>query len=484
MKVKSNKGFAITALLYGLSIMAFMTIVLMMSIMQNSRKNNTTTVKNVEQELNNFGSTASNYTVSGSTKKIIPQDQGGYYKIELCGTNTLATGTVYLPGNTELNILVGATSTITVDSETIMSVGSDSPFINGMAQFATDENLQKYPFLNGQLIKNASCSNGFKMNKVSTDTPKIDNTVFNSVTSIKTVNGSNTNVQSAIKIISYNPSTPDAKPTLKKCNSPCPISPAMNISDIYIDYSPTPPAKGNARVVINSKDISPQSNYSFNENGFSFSRFGPTSNTNIQNGNYAIAKVASTGSGSSRKFNITEGKKDTLSTSTYTPAAEGTNTMCQVANRATNPYLIHYGSESLARPVVLKNYASTNGQKWRFEHLGSNKYKITEIEEYKQFEVHKNDASQGTEGPVLVCGEYVCYVNSANPSAEVFQSTDSYGSNPNQIWTLTAAGLGTYLFKTNEGVGIDQYLYYESEKFYVTNDLNKASLFYIYNVIY
>ena len=72
MKIKNNKGFAITALLYGLSIMALMTVVLMMSIMQNSRKNNTTTVKAVEQELNNYGSTTTNYTETGTTPKTIP----------------------------------------------------------------------------------------------------------------------------------------------------------------------------------------------------------------------------------------------------------------------------------------------------------------------------------------------------------------------------------------------------------------------------
>ena len=474
MKIKNNKGFAITALLYGLSIMALMTVVLMMSIMQNSRKNNTTTVKSLEQELNNYGSTTTNYT--GPTPqpltKIIPSGQTGYYKMELCGSNGyLVTGTVYLPEGTSMTIDLSSSFSVTVDGNLTMS---DEPYVNGMARFYKTKGVKKYPFLNGQVIPGSSCSKGFKMSKVSNDKPIENNSYFNSVKSITT------DTSADIYALTYNPNSTAAPTLAQNCISKtsCSWTNALNISDIYIDYKAAPGKKTNIKIGTNT--ISPDSGYSFKQTGYSFSRFGPVSGTTIQNGNYVIslASVASS------VYSIDQ--KAVLSTSTYTPPD------CHTANDEDTTELIHYGHESLGRPVLKQTYKSRNGQKWRFEYMTSaddedatyNYYKITEIEEYKPFEVHKNDDAVKELGPILMCGEYVCKESGDN----IFKSTDSYRKNANQKWILAATGLGTYRFETNSGVrptdpNFHQYLYYDNAagRFYVTDKADEASLFYIYN---
>ena len=494
MKINGNKGFAVTALLYGLSIMGFMTVVLMMSIMQNSRKNNTTTVRTVEQELNNYGSTATNYTGTGEDlNKTIPNDQTGYYKLELCNkkagvtTGTMITGTVYLPGGTDLKISIGETSSISIGDNQIMIVTDTMESINGMAKYVTTPSDQKkYPILNGQVIKQATCTSGFKMNKVSSNAPQALSSAFDiggSATSIVT------KTEASRIIVTYYKELSTEAAGVTTCNNTtsCNLNLNSKISDIYIEYA-TAPTSDNMEVKIGTNIISPDKpGYAANEKGFSFSRFEPISSQPIPNGNYAISLVSDT----SNKINISSNKKNVLSTSVYTPSPGPGLTMCQVANSIGTTDLIHYGSDSLARPVLVSKYASLNRQKWRFEYLASesdatkHKYKITEIEEYKPFEVHKNDTSLGTNGPILVCGEYVCTIDTVNPSSEEFKSTDSYRNNPNQKWVLTPTGMGTYRFQANDGIGLNQFLQYDStsKKFYVTNTESSASLFYIHNVI-
>ena len=479
MKLKKN-GFAITALLYGLSIMALMTVVLMMSIMQNSRKNNTTTVKSVEQELNNYGATTTTYT-SGSPSTTIPSGQSGYYKIELCNSSkVLTTGTVYIPENTRIETSIGATSTVTIGGQQVMIAGS-TPYVNGMARFYTD--VKAYPFLNGQVIKDSGCSQGFKMSKVSTDAPVVSNSIFNA-----TINSIQTSVKADIYVLSYDQANPTNAPTKKSAadtNNFTGIG--LNVSDIYIKFKSNP--NKSTSIKINGTEVSGASksiNFA-SADGYSFSRFGPLSNTAIQNGNYAISIA---GGGKLQQQN-------TFTTSAYTPSASPGKTLCQnahtIAASSTDNNLVKYGSESIARPVIVKPYSSINGQKWRFDYLGSNnEYKITEIEEYKPFQVHKlndsingNPPSLGHNGPMLICGTYKC-IDPPDGTGN-FESTDAYRDNPNQKWRLTATGLGTYIFATNyDKPSIVEYLQCEgsgeSTRCYVTTSDSAATQFYIYNV--
>lgn len=487
MKIKKN-GFAITALLYGLSIMALMTVVLMMSIMQNSRKNNTTTVKSVEQELNNYGATTTTYT-DGSPSTVIPTGQSGYYKIELCNNSkVLTTGTVYIPENTKIDTTIGPTSTVTIGNVQVMTAGSNAnnSYVNGMARYATsDTNIREYPFLNGQVITDSGCSKGFKMGKVSTDAPVIQSTsiFLNKISTITTTKKAN------IYAVSYNASNPKGKPNRYEVKDAktLSISGGADLSDIYIVYTENI-GKNDVSIKINGQEVSGTSqSITFNKTtGYSFSRFGPLSNAPIQNGNYAISIA-----GANRAQN------NTLATSAYTPPAEPT--VCQKANAiasdASNNNLVKYGSESIARPVVVKPYNSINGQKWRFDYLGGGapyQYKITEIEEYKPFQVHKLDdsvaaeqpPSTGLQGPMLICGTYKCIDQPGAPGN--FESTDGYRDNPNQKWRLTASGLGTYIFETNYDKTHREYLKCEgsgeSTRCYVTLSTSDATQFYIYNV--
>ena len=481
MKIKKN-GFAITALLYGLSIMALMTVCLMMSIMQNSRKNNTTTVKSVEQELNNYGATTTTYT-SGNPSTTIPADQAGYYKIELCNTGkVLTTGTVYLPGNTRIDTTIGATSTVTIGGVHVMTAGS-SPYVNGMARFADPEtNVRDYPFLNGQVINSSGCTQGFKMSKVSTEAPVVTNNLYiNKISTIKTKKKAN------IYALTYDASQPTKKPTraIVKNNTTLTISGGAILSDIYIEYTENI-AKADVSILINNIEVSGTSkSINFNKTGYSFSRFGPLANAQIQPGNYAISIA-----------DANRAQNNTFTTSAYTPSAASGKTLCQraheIAASASDNNLVQYGSESIARPVIVSAYKSINGQKWRFDSIGSNEYKITEIEEYKPFQVHKlddsvngNPPSLGTTGPMLICGTYKC-VDTAAGGTGNFESTDAYRDNPNQKWKLTASGLGTYVFQTNYNNGHNQYLKCQgsgaSNRCYVTDNINEATQFYIYNV--
>ncbi len=493
----NNKGFAITALLYGLSIMGLMTVVLMMSIMQNSRKNTSTLVRGVEQELNSYGKTAIDYTSSGDY--TVPDDQGGFYKLELCGKYWLTTGTVYFPGNTVISVTVGDTSKVAVktgDVGDIMIAGS-TPYVNGMARFHESGQVKKYPFINGQVIEPAAsqasgCTNGLVMNKVSSDIPSsinnsftVDDTTkyaFNEVTQIETAKQAEVWVAS----YSYTSKTTNA-PTIVKAtqdtNKKIHTISSRNVSEIYVNYLEEPGKNTLIKVTgaAGERNVSPNSDtYEFKKTGYTFSRFSPMSAKAIQNANYVISLVSKDGS----KYYLTH--RRALSTSAYTPTAGSGKTMCQnaweEANKTNSTKLVKFGSESIARPVVTSYYKGGNWQKWRIEYLSS-RYKITEIEEYKPFEVNKHDVSLLTTGPILVCGEYTCVINTAHPEQEEFKSTDAWRENENQQWTLAATGLGTYRLRTNNDLDVEQYLYYDTtnQKFYVTDKKEDASIFYIYN---
>ena len=87
----NNKGFAITTVLYGLSILSILLIGILMSIMSNIRSNSRDIVKSVENDLNRVSkaeSVLSSVEQSGtptSQEYMIAEGQDGFYKIELWG---------------------------------------------------------------------------------------------------------------------------------------------------------------------------------------------------------------------------------------------------------------------------------------------------------------------------------------------------------------------------------------------------------------
>lgn len=127
MKLKNNKGFAVSTLLYGLSIMGFLIVILLMSMMSSNRINTTNFVKQIEDDLNRYSLTEATIRatdeVSGTQEYYVPYGQAGWYKIELWGASGAAknghlggrgaytSGLIYLEENTHLYFYVGTSGT-------------------------------------------------------------------------------------------------------------------------------------------------------------------------------------------------------------------------------------------------------------------------------------------------------------------------------------------------------------------------------------
>ena len=98
--MKNNKGFAVTTMLYGLSIMGFLIVVLLMSIMSNNRVNTNDLVKQIEDDLNKFS--GSEVTFNSDNQFTVPIGAAGYYKIELWGKSSWTAFIIKLEVNTTL----------------------------------------------------------------------------------------------------------------------------------------------------------------------------------------------------------------------------------------------------------------------------------------------------------------------------------------------------------------------------------------------
>ena len=86
MKSLNNKGFAISTVIYGLSIMSIMIMVIIINTMASTRANTKELSKSIEKELNDFSRTEINFKASANSQKYtIPDEQDGWYRIELWG---------------------------------------------------------------------------------------------------------------------------------------------------------------------------------------------------------------------------------------------------------------------------------------------------------------------------------------------------------------------------------------------------------------
>ena len=488
MKLK-NRGFAITALLYGLSIMALMTVVLLMSIMQNSRKNNTTVVKDVEQELNSYGEATADF-VGGGTKYIVPSGQTGYYKIEVFNggsSGTLSSGTVYLKENDVLNLSVAnnttGTTSVSIGGNTIID---SSGTINGSAR--TTSTAGEYHFLNGQYftgINNSKNGKGVvKISKVSTTEPGVVNHVLEKVGCVKVTspsaafskitlagttynkeNGS-INRQSGTGQITFSNNTPLSEIYIK-INSEV-TNPVIDI------YNNTNCTSGHVYTIKGSPGYTFQAGTEVTIN-----RYQPIDNNGIQVGNFAFSRLTSD---TNKKHKTVH--KNTLSTSAYTPTSEPPRT------GTLNPNLIIWGTTSIGRPVIINTYQSLNSQKWRVESStafnGTPRYRILEIEEYKPFAFNTDaqDTATGPTGPALICGVYqwkegkfTAHDNEMNSLTE------------NKLWEFVPAGLGLFALKANHNTTNSRYIACNDKnnsetRCYVTNKAEEATLFEVFNVNY
>ena len=123
MKRINSKGFAISSLIYGLSIMGFLIVTLLISIMSNNRNNTKSFVEEIESDLNRFSLTETTIAAFSSgihaQEYTVPQGEGGWYKIELWGASggaksghaggrgAYTSGVIYLEENTTLYFYIG-----------------------------------------------------------------------------------------------------------------------------------------------------------------------------------------------------------------------------------------------------------------------------------------------------------------------------------------------------------------------------------------
>lgn len=123
MKKLNNRGFAISTVLYSLLIMVFLIVALMMGIMASNRHNSKSLVTTIEDELNRYSLTTTEFLSSdNSTAKaqeyIVPYGKAGWYKIELWGASgadstarggsgAYTSGIIYLEENAILYFYIG-----------------------------------------------------------------------------------------------------------------------------------------------------------------------------------------------------------------------------------------------------------------------------------------------------------------------------------------------------------------------------------------
>lgn len=95
----NNKGFAVSTIVYGLSIMGILLVVLLMSVMSSNRSNSTQLVKSIEDELNRFSKTETTFQPSKLSNGLprgqtytVPVGETGWYRIELWGSQGKSSG--------------------------------------------------------------------------------------------------------------------------------------------------------------------------------------------------------------------------------------------------------------------------------------------------------------------------------------------------------------------------------------------------------
>ena len=113
----NNKGFAVSTILYGLSIMGFLIVLVLIGIMASNRSNTKDFVMQVEDELNRFSSKQTEIVSNGNTN--YPQEyftldgtNDYWYKIELWNGKTYKSSTFKISPNTLIFFYIGNGSDI------------------------------------------------------------------------------------------------------------------------------------------------------------------------------------------------------------------------------------------------------------------------------------------------------------------------------------------------------------------------------------
>ncbi len=143
MKRLNNQGFAISTVLYGLVVMLFLIVLLLISIMSQNRTNTKQLVQTIEDELNRYSETTTSFAYrSGDTQGQayrVPSGQAGWYKIELWGASVskkgdYTSGITYLEEGRTIYFFIGGTSSSISSTEVRLT--------NGTREDATSKNSQ------------------------------------------------------------------------------------------------------------------------------------------------------------------------------------------------------------------------------------------------------------------------------------------------------------------------------------------------------
>ncbi len=113
----NNKGFAVSTILYGLSIMGFLIVVVLISLMSSNRSNTKDFIQQVEDELNRYASKQTVITPyidsNGDNNTNYPQEfftlEGSeyWYKIELWNNGIYKSATFKVSPNTIIFFYIG-----------------------------------------------------------------------------------------------------------------------------------------------------------------------------------------------------------------------------------------------------------------------------------------------------------------------------------------------------------------------------------------
>ena len=108
----NNKGFAVSTILYGLSIMGFLIVLVLIGLMASNRSNTKDFVMQVEDELNRFSSKQTEINFNNNTNYpheyfTLDGTNDYWYKIELWNGTTYRSATFKISANTLIFFYIG-----------------------------------------------------------------------------------------------------------------------------------------------------------------------------------------------------------------------------------------------------------------------------------------------------------------------------------------------------------------------------------------
>jgi hypothetical protein len=108
----NNKGFAVSTILYGLSIMGFLIVLVLIGLMASNRSNTKDFVMQVEDELNRFSSKQTEINFNNNTNYpheyfTLDGTNDYWYKIELWNGTTYRSATFKISPNTLIYFYIG-----------------------------------------------------------------------------------------------------------------------------------------------------------------------------------------------------------------------------------------------------------------------------------------------------------------------------------------------------------------------------------------